>query len=430
MVRPAYFMEAQRISNIPFPLPHPQDAVNGRTEHEKEAQLPCPGPLLSNAPPLSKIERLEKQAAQPCERVAVLIELAEYILEAGRNERAIELLERAIRCHSQDSKPVLLLGKAWEAEGEYDKALETYVEALQRGVAGAEIEAALFRQDFLLNAYPRSVTELSVVAVRKKNAQLWRQLARVCEINADYNDALTFLTEALRENAQDIATLCMLARIAERRQEMDEAATWHRRILEINPRLPLSNHFLAQQHYARGEYAAALPYLSRLRLKERDNRTYKLSWLLAYVQVSGVEDLDEQLEEIKAWQDLTPEEQALAQELFLLAGERSLEVGRARAEQYILQALHLAPSANGALLLAAVEPGKTEQAFKKVFETLMIGERGEAEHSPVATLASSAEDILSYPQDSRPAQPTWVRRVLRRVAARRGETSSSEENNH
>ena len=214
-------MEAQEVDNSLFPLPSLRATANGRAEHGKELRPSCPGALLPASQILTKIQLLEKQAAQPCERVGILVELAEYRLEAGRIEQAIELLERAIRCHSQAAQPVLLLGRAWEAEGNYDKALETYLEALQRGVASAEVEAVLFRQEFLLNTYPRSIAELAVVAARKKSGLLWRLLARVCEINADYDQALTFLTEALREDPKDIAALSMLARMAEKRRKVD-----------------------------------------------------------------------------------------------------------------------------------------------------------------------------------------------------------------
>jgi len=422
-------MEAQKINNLPFPLPSLRETEKVGAEPGKELRPSCPGSILSDSQTLTKIQLLEKQAAQPCERVGILVELAEYRLEAGRIEQAIELLERAIRCHSQAAQPVLLLGKAWESEGNYDKALETYLEALQRGVASAEIEAVLFRQEFLLNTYPRSIAELAIVAVRKKSGLLWRLFARVCEINTEYDQALTFLTEALQEDPNDIASLSMLARIAEKRRKMDEAALWHRRILEINPRLPVSNLFLAQQHYAQGEYAAALPYLARLQLKDRHNRSYQLSWLLAHLHVSGINSLlEEELEEIRKWQDLTPEEQALAQELFLLAGERSLEEGRARAEQYILQALHLAPFASGASLLAEVEQRKTERAlYKKIVETLANEERTEDEFGPATSIFSSTEDLLSSPEKGWQKRPAWIRRVLPRVASRMVGASSSEE---
>jgi tetratricopeptide (TPR) repeat protein len=421
-------MEAQEIHKIPFPLHHLRETANGTAEPGSEPQPFFSDSLLPDSQTLTKIQLLERQAAQPCERVGILVELAAYRLEAGRTEQAIELLERAIRCHSQAVQPVLLLGKAWEAEGEYDKALEIYLEALQRGVASAEVEAVLFRQEFLLNTYPRSVAELAFVAVRKKDGLLWRLLARACETNADYEQALSFLTEALQEDPKDVATLSMLARIAEKQKKMDEAVMWHRRILEINPDLPVSNRFLAQWHYAQGEYAAALPYFARLRFKERNNRLYQLSWLLAHVHVSGVDGLEEQLEGIRTWQNLTTEEQALAQELFLVASERSLEEGRARAEQYILQALHLAPSSNGSSLLAAVEAGKTERAlYKKVLETLANEEQPQNGSGPAAALVPPTENVFSSPKKDWSAQPAWIRRVLQRVSSRIGEVSPSEE---
>lgn len=207
---------------------------------------------------------------------------------------------------------------------------------------------------------------------------------------------------------------------------------WHRRILEINPRLPVSNLFLAQQHYAQGEYAAALPYLVRLRLKDRQNRSYQLSWLLAHIHVSGVNGLlEEQLEEIRKWQDLTTEEQALAQELFLMAGERSLEEGRARAEQYIMQALHLAPSSSGSSLLAEVEQRKTKRAlYKKVFETLANEEKTEDEFGPATSIFSPTEDFLSSPEKGWQKRQAWIRRVLPRGASRMVGASSSAERDH
>ena len=423
-------MEAQERKHSPVPLPRLRETENGRVEPGQEPRPSCPGALLLDSPPPTKMQLLERQVAQPCERVGILVELAEYKLEAGRIEQAVDLLERAIRCHSQAAPPVLLLGKAWEAEGEYDKALETYLEALQRGVASAEVEAVLFRQDFLLNTYPRSITELAVVAARKKSGLLWRRLARACEINTDYDQALTFLTEAVREDPQDIASLSLLARLAEKRRKMGEAATWHRRILEINPHLPVSNLFLAQQHYARGEYAAALPYLARLRVKEPHNRMYQLSWLLAQVHVSGVEGIEEEMEDIRKWPDLTREEQALAQELLLIAGERSLEEGRARAEQYILQALHIAPSPNGPSLLAEVEQRKTERAvYKKVLETLTNEEKTADERSPAAPLISFPQDLRWSPENGWQKRQAWMRRVLPWFASRLAGASAPEEDN-
>ena len=423
-------MKAQEVENSLFPLSGLRVTENGSAEHGKELIPSCPGALLSDSQTLTKLQLLEQQATEPCERVGILVELAEYRLEAGRIEQAIELLERAIKCHSQAARPVLLLGRAWEAEGNYDKALETYLEAIQRGVASAEVEAALFRPEFLLSTYPRAVTELEIVAVRKKSGLLWRRLARACEVNADHTQALTFLAEALRQDPNDVAALSMLARTAEKRRQMDEAAMWHRRILEINPGLPVSNLFLARQYSARGEYAEALPYLARLRLNERHNRTYRLLWLLAYIHVSGVNGLEDQIEEIRTWQDLSSEEQALVHELFLLAGERSLEEGRTRAEQYILQALRLAPSPSGSSLLAEIEQRKSARAVHKhVLKTLATEDETADEFSPTTSNISPAAEVNSSSEEEWQKQPAWMRRVLPRVALRSGGAPSSAEKN-
>lgn len=424
-------IEAQARDRFPFSPPSPAETENGSAELGKDLSSPCPASSFLDSQTEAKMQLLEKQAAQPCERVGILVELATYTLEAGRCERTIEICERAIKCHSQAVQPVLLLAKAWEEEGNYHKALEVYLEALQRGVASDEIEAVLFRPEFLLNTYPQSVAELAMIAVRKKSARLWRLLARVCEVNKDYENAATFLTEAWQEDPQDIAVLSMLARMAEKRQKVDEAALWHRRVLEINPSLSVSNLFLAQLHYAQGEYAAALPYLAQLRSKEWNNRRYNLYWLLANLHVSGVEGLSEHLKDISTWQALTPEEKVLVQDLFLLAGERSLEEGQARAEQYILQALRLAPSPRGSSLLAAVDQQKTERTlYKKVFEMSANGEKTADECTPEASSSSPQKDVCSSPQKEGSATQVWKRGVFQRVASRMGGSLASEVKGH
>jgi len=361
-----------------------------------------------------------------------LVELAEYTLETGRNERAIELLERAIQCHGQAAQPVLLLGNAWEAEGQYDKALATYVAALQKGVASAEIESMLFRQDFLLSTYPRSIAELAVMAVRKKSGQLWRLLARVCEINTNYDDALTFLTAALQVDPQDIAALSMLARVAEKRGQLKEAARWHRRVLEINPHLLVSTLFLAQQHFARDEYAAALPYLTRLRVKHDGNRMYQLLWLLARLHATGINGVEGQVGDIEQWRDLTPEEQALAQELLLVAGECSLAEGRTRAEQYLAHAGQLAPSPRHTPRPAAVDQRTMEQAiYQKVLARVAHEEPVAEVGAPAVPPGSVPKDLRWSPEKGWQKRHAWLRRVLPWFAAQRvGVCAGADEQSH
>src|SRR5262249_51826061 len=155
--------------------------------------------------------------------------------------------------------------------------------------------------------------------------------ARVRETKGDYHTAIALLTEALNTNPKDVACLSIRAHIAERQQQGGEAAMWHRRILEVNPSLSTSNLFLAQQHYAQGAYREALSYFERLLRKERNNRIYKLYWLLATVHTSGVLGLEEQLSEAGQWRDLIGEEQRLVQDLLLTASQDVLDKHPARA---------------------------------------------------------------------------------------------------
>jgi len=280
---------------------------------------------------IMRITQLEKQLTEPSVPAAQLVELANLYLEAGRARSAVRALERAVAHHTEDRRAYLILGKAWEAEGDHDKALNVYVDALWNGIGGSEVEAALFCQDFLLKTYPRSVAELSIIAVRKNSAPLWRLLARVCETNADSESAITFVTEALRVKPDDVASMTILARLSERCQKMDDAEQWHRRILEVNPTLRLSQLFLARQHYRRGEYQQAIPYLERLlslaqsQSERNDNRVLELYWLLARTKCEGLNGFADRIAKVQQWLDLTAEERGLARELLTLTEKKPHE---------------------------------------------------------------------------------------------------------
>lgn len=411
-------MEDHKTGTVRFYHASAQETEKMKEEPVKGNALACPHSFPCDLQTAAKIQLLEKQCERACEQSAVLVELAKCYLEVGRIERSEELLDRAIRGHGQYSRIFLLLGKARESAGDCDKALAAYLAALQNGAMDSEVEAALFREGFLLKTYPHSVTELWAVAARKKSGSLWRLLARVCETKNDDGTATALLVEALRENPNDIASLSILARIAERQQKLDEATAWHHRILEVNPNLLVSNLFLAQQHYARGEYVAALPHFERLLLEERDDRIHKLYWLLARMHASGIHDLKQWLAEVGQWQDLTAEERPLVQELFLTASKLSLEEDVAQAEQYTLQALHIAPSLDGTSLLAAVERRKKEQT-QDMGDSLQPPSSGEeeAEHelSTEFSVRMMTQVMLSSAQEDKQMRRALRRRIFQRV---------------
>lgn len=328
------------------------------------ARLPALSVQNSLDPKLTaKVKLLEQQLVKEPTRVSALLELAECYLTTGRAEQAVQLLEGAPALQNKMALFCFLLGKTQESVGAYDSALDAYLAALQDAVWNPEVEDALFQENFLSKTYPRSVEQLSEVAAKRKDVLLWRLLARVCEVNTDYDQSTAFLTEALRVKPDDVASMSILARLFERRSQIEEAEKWHRHILEVNPMIGVSNLFLAQCHYTRGDYAEAIPYFERLLLKEPTNRIYKLYWLFANIRCHGVHDLEAHLAKIQQWHDLTAEQQQLGRDLFLAAGKESLLEGRlAQAEQYLLQANHFAPSPQIDQLLRIVAEKQASQS--------------------------------------------------------------------
>lgn len=355
-------------------------------------------PLVPKSP--SKIELLEKQLAAEPAQVSILVALAEEYLRAGRARRAVELLENAVGQKSEDIHLHLLLGKTQEAAGDYARALDAYLTAAKQEAWDPEVEAVLFREDLLLKAYPRSVDELSKIVARRGNVQLWRLLARVSEIKGNFDKAFTCLTQAIQIKPDDVNALESLARLSEKRQEREEAKKWHQRVLEVNPESRFSHLFLAQECYAQGKYKEAISYFERLLAQERDNRFYQLSWLLANVKGYGIHGYENGIAEALQWQNLAEEENPLASELFVLAGQERLTKGDlAGAEPYLLRAHHLTPSQDVAKLLAMVEERRGEQAQRK----------GDLTHA-----------LLSYQQAATydPSNETYTRKITYLVARR------------
>src|SRR5262249_55503283 len=166
-----------------------------------------------------------------------------------------------------------------------------------------------------------------------------------------------------RANPNDVASLSMLARMAEHQQYFTEAAQWHRRILELRPDMRASLVFLAGHHYAQGEYREALPYCERLLLQARGERSDELYGLLCQVKSAGVQGLEGRIGQVLEWQDLKAEEHPLVHELLVAAGQDCLsreDLGH--AEQYLERAHQLDPSPEVSRSLAQAVSKKGEQA--------------------------------------------------------------------
>ena len=245
--------------------------------------------------------------------------------------------------------------KSSKRSAQFARLLEASLETLQKTGWTPEIEAALLDTSALLQIQPQFMDTLVKEARQQQNANVWRLVAEICERRNEDQSAVTYATEALQIQPGDVASMGLLARLCEKRQADTEAADWHRRLLEIESSQIVSHRFLARFHYHRGEYEAALLYLTRLVELAPKSRIDKLYWLLAKIKSEGLLTLAQSLTEVRRWRSFTPEEEPLAHELFVLVGTRCLQSRQStRAKQYLTRAMQLAPTPEVEALLREV----------------------------------------------------------------------------
>ena len=365
---------------------------------------------------LSHVEPLGKHHAKESMRVSLLADSAESAssLKAAKIPRATKLLETPTPCKNDATHVHCLLGKALESQGNYDKALDAYLMAWQQDPEHAEVEAALLREDFLLKTHPRSVEKLSEAFAQQHHGQVWRLLARVCETQGNDSKAIAFLTEVLRGQPDDVASMVILARLFEKRGERKQAEQWHRRILLVNPILRVSNLFLAQRYYVQDKYEEAIPYFERLLFLERmsgetcGTRVFELYWLLANVKSNGISGFAQRIAEVRRWKDLTAEERPLVQDLLVFAKRKDLRnedppgVGLD-----LLHAPHHPPLPDETSTLTATEEKTASQVYREQDDTQIPASDGETA-APDTWITSWATSLQEEHQRTRQA----VRRAM------------------
>lgn len=203
-------------------------------------------------------------------------------------------------------------------------------------------------------------------ATQRQDAHLWRLLARACEERGEYREALGYATEALRVQPDNVASLSLLAQLHEKRHADSDAARWHQQVLVQDPTRKTSNRFLAHYHYARDDYKRALSYFTQLLEAEPQLRTNRLYCVLTRLKMSHLRGGAKFLTEVHSWRDLSPEERALAHELFVLSGRRCLAGKQiVRATQYLTWAVEIASTPDACALLAeavAQDPWAAKEA--------------------------------------------------------------------
>jgi len=240
--------------------------------------------------------------------------------------------------------------------------------AIHAGGWGSAIEAALNQESGRLQLSSQSVSTWAEVAARRQDARLWRLLARACEEKGKYNEALVYMTEAIRMQPDDVASLSLFAQLWEKQHADEAAAHWHQQVLRHDSVRKTSIRFLAHYYYRRGIYEKALPYFTQLFEAEPKSRLYTLYYLLVRVKTSEICEVTNFLSDIRGWQYLSSEERTLAHELFLLVGSQCLKSQQALfAKRYLTWAEDLIPTSKGAALLR--KAGALGSAGTRILET-------------------------------------------------------------
>lgn len=237
--------------------------------------------------------------------------------------------------------------------GEHDSTHDTGTAVARTDGWGLAMEAALSQGADPLQLSSQSASTWAEMAAQRQDARLWRLLARTCEEKGEYCEALKYATEALHVQPDEVASLSLLARLHEKQPANGDAVHWHQQVLVHDPTRKTSNRFLAHHYYRSGEYEKALACFTQLLEIEPQLRINKLYYVLTRVKSSGIHGVAKLLADMHRWQQLSPEERALAHELFALVGRRCLQSKQiTRATQYLTWAVELLPTPEVEALLA------------------------------------------------------------------------------
>jgi len=95
------------------------------------------------------IETLEKLLAQGQDNLLLRFGLAQSLMKEDQLVEAIVHLEKALEFDPAHSASLKLLGKAYNAEGNTDKAIEIYTKGIEQAEQKGDIQAAKEMKVFL-----------------------------------------------------------------------------------------------------------------------------------------------------------------------------------------------------------------------------------------------------------------------------------------
>ncbi|MBX3258595.1 MAG: tetratricopeptide repeat protein [Labilithrix sp.] len=298
------------------------DARGRQDAKEKSARLREAAQIysaeLSNPEEAAKVLR-EARAADPSDAL-LLIELVDTLSAAGELRGAVDELTSALNALDPDAalRPDLVGRRALARSrlGEMDGALEDFEEAVAKG-----------KHD--LRAYfAEHLGKMALQAAGRGDVATWRSYRlRIAGLRLDIGDveeARNVLTELLKTDSKDKATLRAIAHVDELEGRWDTASATYRRLvgLEDAEGIVSAALKLLETCEKAGRLADARGGLERARMAAPDDAELRerLAWL--YEQLGALKELAELvLEEARAAGDVAPRFEGLvrAGQLFLEA---------------------------------------------------------------------------------------------------------------
>lgn len=317
----------------------------------------------------------EAREADPS-NAELLGELVDMLTASGELKVAVEELSASIAALEEGEARTLLLGRRAMLRsrlGEGEGAHADFEEAIANGLGD------------LRGALAEHLGKMAMQAAGRGDANQWRQYRlRIAQLRlemGDVEDARNVLTELLKTDSKDRATLRAIAHVDELEERWDAASATYRRLvgLEDEHGIVSAALKLAETCEKAGRLGDARGGLERARMAAPDDVALRqrLAWL--YEQLGAVKELAELvLEEARAAGDVAPRFEGLmrAGQLFLEHAQdpaQTQEVGIANAIAPLEEAHALRPTdLDCAALLsdAYVGAGRFEEAQELLQRTI------------------------------------------------------------
>jgi tetratricopeptide (TPR) repeat protein len=325
------------------------DARSRQDAHSKATRLREAAKLfkdeLSDPEQGSNVLR-EARDADPSDP-ELLVELVEMLTAAGELKQAVEELSAAIVPLVEGAARTNLIGRRAVLRarlGEGEAAHADFEEAIAGGLAD------------LRGPLAEHLGKLAMQAAGRGDSALWRQYRlRIAQMRlemGDIEDARNVLTELLKTDSKDKATLRAIAHVDELEERWDAASATYRRLvgLEDEQGIVSAALKLAETCEKAGRLADARGGLERARMAAPDDVALRqrLAWL--YEQLGAIKELATLvLEEAHAAGDVAPRFEGLmrAGQLFLEHAQdpaQTQEVGVAAAIAPLEEAHALRPT--------------------------------------------------------------------------------------